>query len=107
MPKKRTRRRHSSDQKAALLKRHHLEKVPISDICNETKLQPSLFYDWQRQLFANAAVVFDAPKNGGSSREQELEAEIARLKQKLAKKDEVIAEVSEEFVKLKKALGEP
>jgi DNA gyrase/topoisomerase IV subunit A len=42
-----------------------------------------------------------------SSREQELEAEIARLKEKLAKKDEVIAEVSEEFVKLKKALGEP
>ena len=107
MPKKRTRRRHSSDQKAALLKRHHLEKVPVSDICNETKLQPSLFYDWQRQLFANAAVVFDAPKNGSMSREKELEAENERLREKLAKKDEVIAEISEEYVKLKKALGEP
>jgi len=107
MPKKRTRRHHSSDDKVALLKRHHLEKVPVSEICNELKLQPSLFYDWQRQLFANAASVFDAAKTGAPSREKELEAENARLRERLAKKDEVIAEVTEEFVKLKKALGEP
>jgi transposase-like protein len=107
MPKKRTRRRHTSADKAALLQRHHVEKVPVSEICNEVKLQPSLFYDWQRQLFANAATVFDAAKPGVPSREKELEAENARLREKLAKKDEVIAEVTEEFVKLKKALGEP
>lgn len=107
MPKKRTRRRHTSVEKAALLQRHHVEKVPVSEICNEVKLQPSLFYDWQRQLFANAAVVFEAAKPGVPSREKELEAEVARLREKLAKKDEVIAEVTEEFVKLKKALGEP
>lgn len=104
---KRTRRRHSSEQKAALLKRHHLDKVPVSEVCNETKVQPSLFYDWQRQLFANAAVVFDAPKSGVSSREKELEARVAQLEAKLAKKDGVIAEISEEYVKLKKELGEP
>ena len=104
---KRTRRRHSSEQKAALLKRHHLDKVPVSDLCNENKLQPSLFYDWQRQLFANAAGVFEGSKQGVSSREQELEARVAQLEQKLAKKDAVIAEISEEYVKLKKELGEP
>lgn len=104
---KRTRRRYTSEQKVALLKRHHLEKVPISDLCNENKLQPGLFYDWQRQLFANAAVVFDTPKQGASSREQELAARVAQLEQRLAKKDAVIAEISEEYVKLKKELGEP
>ncbi len=50
---KRTRRNHSSEQKAAVLKRHHLEKVPVSDLCDENKLQPSVFYGWQRQFFAN------------------------------------------------------
>ena len=49
---KRTRRNHSSEQKAAMLKRHHLEKVPVSDLCDENTLQPSVFYGWQRQLFA-------------------------------------------------------
>jgi transposase-like protein len=83
MPK-RTRRRHSSEQKAALLKRRHLERVPVSELCNKNKLQPSLFYDWQRQLFANAATVFDGAKQGSVSREQELEARIAALEAKLA-----------------------
>lgn len=104
---KRTRRRHSSEQKAALLKRHHLDKVPVSDLCNENKLQPSVFYDWQRQLFAHAGTVFEGSKQGASSREKELEARVAQLEQKLAKKDAVIAEISEEYVKLKKELGEP
>ena len=34
-------------------------------------------------------------------------AKIAALEGKLARKDAIIAEVSEEYVKLKKALGEP
>lgn len=44
MPK-RTRRNDRSAPKAALLTRHHdVEKVPVSDLCNEQELQPSLFY---------------------------------------------------------------
>jgi len=105
---KRTRRHHTSEQKASLLKSHHLDKVPVSDLCDANKLQPSVFYHWQRHLFANAAKVFEGVRQGGgSSREKELEARIAQLEAKLAKKDAVIAEISEDYVKLKKALGEP
>lgn len=109
MPK-RTRRNHTSEQKATLLKRHHLEKIPVSNLCDEHKLQPSVFYTWQRQLFENAAAVFDGSKKettGPSTREQALEGRIAQLETKLAMKDAVIAEISEEYVKLKKELGEP
>jgi len=115
MPK-RTRRNHTSEQKAALLKRHHLEKIPVSNICDEHALQPSVFYAWQRQLFENAPAVFDGSKKepGASTRELELLARIAELEAKLgkkdaviAKKDAVIAEISEEYVNLKKELGEP
>jgi transposase-like protein len=112
---KRIRRKHSSEQKAALLKKHHVEKVPVSDVCDQAEVQPSLFYNWQRQLFENAASVLEGAKKGtSSSREQALQARIAELEAKvamqdakLAKKDAVIAEISEEFVKVKKALGEP
>ncbi|AUX38848.1 uncharacterized protein SOCE26_002280 [Sorangium cellulosum] len=65
MPK-RTRRHHSSE-KAALLKRHHLEKVPVSDLCDEQKFLPSLFYTWQRQLFEHAAAAFERPKASPSA----------------------------------------
>ena len=103
---KRTRRSHSSDQKAALLKRHLVDKVAISDLCNENGIQPSLFYYWQRQLFENAGKALNANSKRAPSREQELEAKIAQLEAKLAKKDSVIAHISEEHVKLKKELGE-
>ncbi len=106
MPK-RTRRNHSAQQKAALLKRHHLDKEPVSDLCDEIKLQPSVFYTWQRQLFENAETVFSGDAKRSSSRERELEARVAYLEGRLAKKDEVIAEISAEYVQLKKELGEP
>ncbi len=110
---KRTRRNHTSDQKAALLKKHHLDKVAVSDICNEAELQPSLFYYWQRHLFENAAAAFDGPGAKASVVERherdkkQLEARIVQLEAKLARKDAVIAEISEEFVTLKKTLGGP
>jgi transposase-like protein len=105
---KRTRRHHTSEQKAAMLKEHLVDKTPISDICDKHKLQPSLFYGWQRQLFENAEKALGASKDGGaSSRERELEARIAQLEAKLAKKDAIIAEISGEYVALKKELGEP
>jgi transposase len=108
MSSKNPRRHHSADQKAAILKRHHVEKVPVSDVCDEAKLQPSVFYYWQKQLFENAPAVFEAPKaTANASRERELEARVAQLEAKLARKDAVIAEVTEELVRTKKELGEP
>ena len=106
MSSKAPRRHHSPEQKAALLKKHHLEKAPVSDLCDEAKLQPSVFYYWQKQLFENASAAFEAPK-GKTSREAELEARIAQLEAKLSRKDAVIAEVAEELVRTKKELGEP
>lgn len=103
---KKPRRHHSTDQKVAMLKRHHLEKVPVSDLCDEVKLQPSVFYYWQKQLFENAERALDAPKIK-ASREQALEERIQHLEARLARKDQVIAEVTEELVRTKKELGEP
>ncbi len=100
-----SRRRHSAEQKAELLRRHLVDRVPISQICSEAKIQPSLFYNWQRDLLAAAPALF-AKERGAPKRERELEQRVEALTAKLARKDAVIAEVSEEYVKLKKELGE-
>ena len=81
-----TRRKFSAEEKAALVRQHLVDKKPVSDVCDEHGIQPSVFYNWQ---------------------EERLAREIESLRAKLAKKDNVIAEVSEEFVRLKKELGEP
>jgi transposase-like protein len=96
---KQARRHRKPEEKAALLKRHLVEKVPVSQICNENDLQPSIFYGWLRQLLERAPAAFTAPQ-GTSSRERQLEEKIAALEQKLAKKNSVIAEISEKYVQL-------
>lgn len=34
-------------EKVAILKRHPIDRVPISDLCNEYQLSPTLFSTWQ------------------------------------------------------------
>lgn len=101
-------RRHlATDKKADLLRQHLADKKPISEICTENDLQPSVFYGWLRQLLANVPVALTngrQPKT--NAREAELQAENEKLKAKLVKKDGVIAELSEELVASKKNSGE-
>jgi transposase-like protein len=104
MPKK-SHRRFSAEQKSAILKRHLIDKVAVSDLCDEYKIQPSVFYGWQARLFENAQKLFEL-EGKGPSREKELNQRVEMLEQKLAKKDGVIAEISAEYVQLKKELGE-
>ena len=106
MTRKRTNR--SPEEKAAILKRHHIDKVSVTTICEEAGLQPSVFYHWQRELFERAfQVLGNAQPGRTSSREQELEKKLAAAQARLVKKDEVIAEISQEYVDLKKEVGEP
>ena len=93
-------------EKVAILKRHLLEKVPVSDLCDEHQLSPTLFYQWQKQLFEQGAAAFER-KAAGKRTTDAQERQIAQLQEKLAKKNEVVAELLEEHVQLKKELGEP
>jgi len=42
------RKRLSGPEKIAIVKRYLVERVPISDLCDEHGLQPSQIYRWQR-----------------------------------------------------------
>jgi transposase-like protein len=104
----RSRRQFTTEQKVAILKKHMADKVPVSELCNQANLQPTVFYQWQRQVLENlSGALTPASSNAANKREKQLIAEIERLKARLAKKDSVIAEISAEYVQLKKELGEP
>ena len=98
-----TRKRLTAEEKVAILRKHFLEKVPVSTLCDEHRLNPTVFYRWQKEFFENGAAAFDRRPEG---RERKLEEKVEFLEGKLAKKDEVMAELLMEHVALKKSLGE-
>jgi transposase-like protein len=97
------RHNYTPEEKALILKRHLVEGVAVSALCDEYHLQPKVFYDWQKQLFEGAAAAFTRGTLGSSRKEQK---RIHQLEDKLQKKNEVLSELMEEHVKLKKELGE-
>jgi transposase-like protein len=78
---KKERKHYTAEEKVAILRRHLLDKQPISKFCDELGLQPTVFYRWQKEFFENGAAAFQT-------------------------KDEVLAELMAEHVALKKSLGE-
>jgi transposase-like protein len=99
----RERRQYTAEQKLAILREHLIEKKALSAVCDKHEIQPSLFYYWQKQLFEGGAAAFERDT---SEQQRKLERQVETLETKLARKDAVIAEVTEEMVKLKKELGE-
>ena len=76
-------------------------KVPVSDLADEFGVQPSLIHNWVNQLLSQVERAFDRPS--GKRRQEEAEArKIAFLEAKLAGKNEVIAELMQEHVQLKR-----
>ena len=55
---KKQRKHYASEEKVAILRRHLVEGVPISDLCDELGLQPTVFYRWQKEFFENGAAAF-------------------------------------------------
>ena len=90
--------------KVKLLRRHLVEKVPVSQVCDQAGIQPTQFYRWQQIFFENGTAAFERPGRPKSSADEQ---RITFLESKLHRKDEVLAELMEEHVALKKSLGEP
>ena len=100
---KRKRKNYSPEEKVAILKRHLVDKIPVSNLCDEYHLQPTVFYRWQKEFFENGASAFKKETLNRKSKETD---RIRTLEQKLQRKHEVLSELMEEHIKLKKNLGE-
>ena len=100
---RKSRKNYTAEEKVAILKRHLVEKVPVSDLCDELELNPNVFYGWQKLFFENgAAALARTRKPKADQRDRKIE----QLETKLTQKNEVLAELMQEHVQLKKELGE-
>ena len=105
---KRTRRQFASEDKAEAVKRHLVGGEAVSAICEDLGVAPNQFYRWQKELFDHAAAAFEVKGRGRrpDGKARKLEKRVESLEAKLAHKDNVIAEITEDYVRLKKSLDE-
>ncbi|OSM08742.1 transposase [Magnetofaba australis] len=77
----RKKRRFTAEQKVGYVRRHLVEKVVLSDLCDEAGIQPSQYYRWQKALFENGEAAL-SDKRG----QKACDRQIAELEAKLATK---------------------
>lgn len=100
---KRQRRNFSAADKVAAVRKHLLENVKVSEICDELAIVPNQFYQWQKQFFENGTNAFT---KDSKAQERRLEKKVVDLENKLIHKDNVISEIMSEFIETKKKNGE-
>jgi transposase len=76
---KKQRKNYTPEEKVAILRRHLVEGVPISDLDDELGLQPTVFYRWQKDFFENGAAAF---QQRGRTNHQSEQERITYLEQK-------------------------
>jgi len=68
----------------------------VAEVCRQNGISITQYYTWKKQLFNGAEAIFQHRRK--DSREQEIQ----RLQEELRRKDEVIAEITQENLTLKK-----
>jgi transposase-like protein len=101
------RKHYSAPEKVTILRLHLLEKKPVSDLCDQYGIHPTLFYRCQKEFFENGAAAFASTGKRRKTIEEAKDRKIAALEGKLQQKNEVLVELMQEYVQLKKELGEP
>jgi transposase len=61
------RRQFSVAEKVVILRRHLLDQVPVSDLCDELGLNPNVFYRWEKEFFEHDTATFERRPDGSGS----------------------------------------
>ena len=94
------RKRYTAEEKIKILREVLEEGKPLSQVADHYGLHPNNIFKWRKQLFENGVQTFQAKRPDISSKAEE--RKIAALEGKIKQKDEVIAELAEELLGLKK-----
>ena len=81
------RKHYTAEEKVAILRHHLLDKVPVSDLCEERGLQPTVFYRWQKEFFENGAAAFQTPE-----RPRRQQSSAASIPQRMSSNSPVLCE---------------
>jgi transposase-like protein len=98
----RKRKQYRAAEKVSIIRRHLIEKQSVADLCDEYGIAPSLYYRWQKQFFEGGEKAFATTRETAVN---QLQQEVNQLQAKLTRKNEVLGEVLEEYVTLKKSVG--
>jgi transposase len=97
-------RQFTPEQKVAILREHLIDRASVSDVCDKHQLRPTVLYRWQKQFFEQGAAAFRSARSE-EARVVRLQQRVAQLEQKLQVKNEVLSELMEEHILLKKKNG--
>lgn len=96
---------YSGSDKVKIIRLHLLQGRAVSDLSEQYKISPSSYHKWQKKFFENGYFAFENQSPNILSISK-YKTQISGLESKLTKKDEVISEIMEEHIKLKKYFGE-
>ena len=95
------RRHFTSQEKVKAVKEHLVNKVAISDICDQYGITTSHYYKWQGDFFTNGEKAFEKPNKKSKLKEQKID----KLEKEMNKRNEAIAFLLEDNIQLKKQHG--
>lgn len=95
------RKRYSAETKVSILREHLEQNTSVADICEKYRIHPNQFYRWKKEFFENAVEIFSHKK-----RNNQKDTQVANLEKTLKERNEIIAELLQENLKLKKLSGE-
>jgi transposase-like protein len=94
------RKRYTAEEKVKILRDVLEDGKSISRAAEEYGISPNNIFKWRKQLFEGGIQTFEIKRTDISGKAEE--RKIAALESKLKQKDEVIAELAEELLGLKK-----
>ena len=94
------RKTYTAEEKVKILRAMLEEGKPVSQIAQQHGLHPNNIFSWRKQLFEGAIQIFQIKRPDVTAKADE--RRIALLEDKLKRKDEVISELAEELLGIKK-----
>ena len=94
------RKRYTAEEKIKILREVIEDGKTLSSVAEQYGVHPNNIMKWRKQLFEGGLQVFQIKRSDISSKAEE--RKVASLESKLQQKDEVIADLAEELLALKK-----
>jgi transposase len=70
---KKARKRFTAPEKVTILRLHLLEHVPVSDLCDQHGIHPTMFYRWQKEFFENGSVALEPrSRRAGDAKDRQI-----------------------------------
>jgi transposase-like protein len=95
-----SRKRYTPEEKVKILREIVEDGKTVSAVAEGYGLHPNNIFNWRKQLFEGASLIFEIKRQDVTAKAEDRKA--AELETKLRQKDEVIAELAEELLALKK-----